>query len=57
VREGLPAHPAAYDEIRKVNLGHLDPGEARRAELETGKNLCGLKAALAATAEPLTFIP
>ena len=57
VREGLPAHPASYDEIRKVNLGHLDPDEPHRAELETGKNLCGLKAALAAKAEPLTFIP
>ena len=57
VREGLPAHPAAYDEIRKVNLGLLDPDETQRAELEIGKNLCGLKAALAAKDAPLEFIP
>lgn len=48
VREGLPAHPASYDEIRKVNLGLLDPDEPHRTELEIGKNLCGLKAALRA---------
>lgn len=57
VREGLPVHPASYDEIRKVNLGLLDPDEARRAELEIGKNLCGLKAALAGEEAPLTFSP
>lgn len=57
VREGLPAHPAAYDEIRKVNLGQIDPDEQHRTELEIGKNLCGLKAALGAKEQPLTFIP
>jgi glyoxylase-like metal-dependent hydrolase (beta-lactamase superfamily II) len=57
VLDGLPAHPARYDEIRKVNLGLLDPDEAHRAELEIGKNLCGLKAARAAKDAPLTFIP
>lgn len=57
VREGLPVHPASYDEIRQVNLGLLDPDEPHRAELEIGKNLCGLKAALAGKGEPPTFIP
>ncbi len=57
VREGLPVHPASYDEIRKVNLGLLDPDEPHRAELEVGKNLCGLGAARAGKEPPLTFIP
>lgn len=43
IEESLLENPERYQEIRKVNLGQLDPGEARRKELEIGKNLCGMQ--------------
>ncbi len=42
VKSSLPESPERYQEIRKVNLGLLDPNEAKRKELEIGKNLCGM---------------
>jgi glyoxylase-like metal-dependent hydrolase (beta-lactamase superfamily II)/rhodanese-related sulfurtransferase len=42
VKSSLPESPERYQEIRKVNLGLLDPDEARRKDLEIGKNLCGM---------------
>jgi len=42
VRHSLPENPERYKEIRKVNLGLLDPDEKKRKELEIGKNLCGM---------------
>ncbi len=42
VRASLPENPARYQDIRNVNLGLIDPEEARRKELEIGKNLCGM---------------
>ncbi|MDA8104015.1 MAG: MBL fold metallo-hydrolase [Nitrospiraceae bacterium] len=42
IKESLPESPDRYQEIRKVNLGLLDPDEAKRKELEIGKNLCGM---------------
>ncbi len=42
VRASLPENPARYAEIRKVNLGAVNPDEAKRKELEIGKNLCGM---------------
>lgn len=42
VKASLPVHPERYDEVRRVNLGLLDPDEPRRKELEIGKNLCGM---------------
>jgi glyoxylase-like metal-dependent hydrolase (beta-lactamase superfamily II) len=38
----LPENPERYKDIRKVNLGRLDPDEKKRKELEIGKNLCGM---------------
>jgi glyoxylase-like metal-dependent hydrolase (beta-lactamase superfamily II) len=38
----LPENPERYQDIRKVNLGLLDPDEAQRKELEIGKNLCAM---------------
>jgi len=42
VLESLPTNPERYQEIRKVNLGRIDPGEDELKELEIGKNLCGM---------------
>jgi len=42
IKGSLPEAPERYQEIRKVNLGLIDPDEAKRKELEIGKNLCGM---------------
>ncbi len=42
VAASLPENPDRYQDIRKVNLGLLDPDEDKRKELEIGKNLCGM---------------
>ena len=42
IKASLPESPERYQEIRKVNLGLLDPDEKKRRELEIGKNLCGM---------------
>jgi glyoxylase-like metal-dependent hydrolase (beta-lactamase superfamily II) len=42
VQSSLPESPERYQEIRKVNLGLIDPDEKKRKELEIGKNLCGM---------------
>ncbi len=42
VISSLPESPERYQEIRKVNLGLIEPDEKKRKELEIGKNLCGL---------------
>lgn len=38
----LPVFPPEYVEMKRVNLGLAAADEERRAELETGKNVCGL---------------
>ena len=42
VCEHLPKNPDRYEEVRRVNLGLAEPDEAKRKELEIGKNLCGM---------------
>jgi glyoxylase-like metal-dependent hydrolase (beta-lactamase superfamily II) len=42
VMSSLPQNPERYQEIRKVNLGLLEPDETEKKELEIGKNLCGM---------------
>jgi len=42
IKKSLPENPERYQDIRKVNLGLLKPEEAKRKELEIGKNLCGM---------------
>jgi glyoxylase-like metal-dependent hydrolase (beta-lactamase superfamily II) len=39
----LPEFPPQYIEIKRVNLGLVNPDEARSSELELGKNVCALK--------------
>ena len=43
VQASLPENPARYQDIRKVNLGVAAADEARRKELEIGKNVCGMQ--------------
>ncbi len=38
----LPASPAQYVEIKRINLGLSSPDEAGASELELGKNVCAL---------------
>lgn len=45
IEESLLENPERYQEIRKVNLGLINPDEDRRKELEIGKNLCGMQKA------------
>jgi glyoxylase-like metal-dependent hydrolase (beta-lactamase superfamily II)/rhodanese-related sulfurtransferase len=42
VKASLPESPERYQEIRKVNLGLIEPDESKRKGLEIGKNLCGM---------------
>jgi len=42
IEASLPENPARYQDIRRVNLGLLEPDEEKRKELEIGKNLCGM---------------
>jgi glyoxylase-like metal-dependent hydrolase (beta-lactamase superfamily II)/rhodanese-related sulfurtransferase len=47
--ESLPRPVAEYLEIKRVNAGLSKPGEEDAAALETGKNLCALSQAYAAS--------
>jgi glyoxylase-like metal-dependent hydrolase (beta-lactamase superfamily II) len=42
VLANLPTFPPEYIEMKRVNVGLAAPDEDRIAELETGKNICGL---------------
>lgn len=44
VKATLMENPARYQDIRQVNLGLLKADEKQLAELEIGKNLCGMAA-------------
>lgn len=41
----LPEFPAEYIDIKRVNLGLLEPSEERAEELELGKNKCAMNRA------------
>ena len=43
VSERLPEFPPEYIDIKRVNLGLLNPSEEKAEELELGKNLCAIK--------------
>ena len=45
IEKSLLENPDRYQDIRKVNLGLLNPDEEKRRELEIGKNLCGMQKA------------
>ena len=42
IKEILLENPGRYQDIRRVNLGLLDPDEEGIRKLEIGKNLCGM---------------
>ena len=42
ILHSLARVPPEYVEIKRVNAGLLEPDEEKAAELETGKNICGL---------------
>ena len=41
----LPKFPKEYVEIKRVNAGLVEVGEAKASELELGKNICALSEA------------
>ncbi|MBI4844330.1 MAG: MBL fold metallo-hydrolase [Nitrospirae bacterium] len=43
ILESLPKNPGSYEEMQKANLGLISPDEAKKKELEIGKNLCVMK--------------
>ena len=42
IKENLLENPERYQDIRRVNLGLLEPDEKEVSDLEIGKNLCGM---------------
>ena len=43
VTEGLPPQPNAFQDIRQVNMGKLDPDEDTQVEMEIGPNRCAVR--------------
>lgn len=43
VTEGLPAQPHAFQEIRKTNMGKLNPDVEAQREMEIGPNRCAIR--------------
>ena len=43
VTENLPPQPNAYQEIRKPNMGKLNPDEEEQREMEIGPNRCAVR--------------
>lgn len=43
VTENLPPQPNAYQEIRKVNMGQIEPEQDEQKEMETGPNRCAVE--------------
>lgn len=43
VTENLPPQPNAYEDIRKINMGKIDPDNEKQREMETGPNRCAVE--------------
>lgn len=43
VTENLPPQPNAYQEIRQVNMGKINPNEEEQREMEIGPNRCAVR--------------
>ncbi|MGV3463795.1 MAG: MBL fold metallo-hydrolase [Heyndrickxia sp.] len=43
VTENLPPQPNAYQEIRQINMGLMDPNEEKQREMEIGPNRCAVR--------------
>lgn len=44
VTENLPPQPNAYEEIRKTNMGKINPSLEEQKEMESGPNRCAIEA-------------
>ncbi|MYL32606.1 MBL fold metallo-hydrolase [Pontibacillus yanchengensis] len=42
VTENLPPQPNAYEDIRKTNMGKINPDEEKQREMEVGPNRCAV---------------
>jgi len=42
VTDGLPPQPNAYEQIRRTNMGALQPSEEEQREMESGPNRCAV---------------
>ncbi len=43
VTENLPPQPNAYEDIRKINMGQIDPEPEEQKEMEIGPNRCAVE--------------
>ena len=43
VTENLPPQPNAYENIRKINMGKINPGQQEQKEMEIGPNHCAVE--------------
>jgi glyoxylase-like metal-dependent hydrolase (beta-lactamase superfamily II) len=43
VTENLPPQPNEYQEIRKMNMGKINPNEEKQREMEIGPNRCAVR--------------
>jgi glyoxylase-like metal-dependent hydrolase (beta-lactamase superfamily II) len=43
VTENLPPQPNEYQEIRKMNMGKINPDEEKQREMEIGPNRCAVR--------------
>jgi glyoxylase-like metal-dependent hydrolase (beta-lactamase superfamily II) len=43
VTENLPPQPNAYQEIRELNMGKINPDEEKQREMEIGPNRCSVR--------------
>jgi glyoxylase-like metal-dependent hydrolase (beta-lactamase superfamily II) len=43
VTENLPPQPNAYQEIREMNMGKINPDEEKQREMEIGPNRCAVR--------------
>ncbi|WP_404450560.1 MBL fold metallo-hydrolase [Virgibacillus necropolis] len=43
VTENLPPQPNAYEDIRKINMGKINPESEKQREMETGPNRCAVE--------------
>lgn len=43
VTENLPPQPNSYEEIRKTNMGNMNPEDEQQREMEIGPNRCAIR--------------
>lgn len=43
VTDNLPLQPNAYEQIRQINMGKINPGDDEQTEMEIGPNRCAVR--------------